>query len=750
MAQQEARESTLIWTKLLAPVPRDLIPRPAALAALSRQPGRRLSLIRAPAGWGKSSLLQAWHAAEAEERDFAWFALDAGDNDPVRFFSYVIEAIRSLAPTVGTRSLEILRAPGASLTDDVLPPLLVEIEALPRPSVLVIDDYHLIDSPEVHEATGALLEHLPPILEIAISSRTEPPLPLARFRGRGQLVEVSSRELRFNAAEAEALLNGSQDLGLDSTEIELLLTRTEGWPVGLYLAALSLRGRADAREFIKDFAGDDRHLVDYLTAEVLAGQSDEIRQFLLVTSLLERFNPALCDAVTQTGRSAQVLRSIEESNLFLVPLDGKRQWYRYHHLFAELLRHEMRLDQPTREVDVHRRAAAWLLGEGLQSEAITHLLRAEDYSAASDLIAESWYPIAASGGQSMVRTWLDSIPPRVSEADARLGVARALIAISFGQLDEVEPALDSIAKAPPPPGEFSDGFTSGPQASRILRSAHRWLLGDLGGCRDTAAAALAAGEPPSAWDSLARIRLGASSYWLGDFTEGISNLELGRAGSSANSLNPAWISSLGLLALVRIQEGELEVASGLVAEARDVIRQAGLAEYWVCAPTHIAAGELKSQAGQFNEAVEELNRGLKLAARGSGPIETASGQIWLARALALQGDRQQAERMLAEARWTVTASLDPGPVVEKLLEQERQEFHVAGSASLDAAQLEELSDRELSVLRLMSGTLSQREIGNHLYISFNTVKTHSKHIYRKLGVSQRSEAVSRARELGLI
>ncbi len=404
MAQREGRESTLIWTKLLAPVPRDLIPRPTALAALRRQPGRRLSLIRAPAGWGKSSLLQAWHAEEAEERDFAWFALDAGDNDPVRFFSYVVEAIRSLAPSVGTRSLEILRAPGASLTDDVLPSLLVEFEALPGPSVLVIDDYHLIDSPEVHEAMGALLEHLPPILEIAISSRTEPPLPLARFRGRGQLVEVSTRELRFNAAEAEALLNGSQNLGLDPTEIELLLTRTEGWPVGLYLAALSLRGRADAHEFIKDFAGDDRHLVDYLTAEVLAGQSDEIRQFLMVTSLLERFNPALCDAVTQTGRSAQILRKIEESNLFLVPLDGKRQWYRYHHLFAELLRHEMRVDQPSQEADVHRRAAAWLLGEGHQSEAITHLLRAEDYSTASDLIAESWWPIAASGGQSTVRS----------------------------------------------------------------------------------------------------------------------------------------------------------------------------------------------------------------------------------------------------------------------------------------------------------------------------------------------------------
>ena len=208
--------------------------------------------------------------------------------------------MRRLAPGVGARSLEILQAPGASLVDDVLPSLLAELEALPRPSVLVIDDYHLIESAEVHEAVGMLLEYLPPTLEIAISTRTEPPLSLARFRGRGQLAEISTRELRFTAAEAEALLNEDQGLGLEPAEVERLLERTEGWPAGLYLAALSLRGRADKREFIDDFAGDDRHLVDYLTAEVLSGQSDELRQFLLVTSLLDRFNASLCDAVTQT------------------------------------------------------------------------------------------------------------------------------------------------------------------------------------------------------------------------------------------------------------------------------------------------------------------------------------------------------------------------------------------------------------------------------------------------------------------
>ena len=333
---------------------------------------------------------------------------------------------------------------------------------------------------------------------------------------------------------------------------------------------------------------------------------------------------------------------------------------------------------------MHRRAAAWLLEEGSQSEAITHLLRAEDYPTAVELIAESWYPIAASGGQSTVRNWLDSLPQDVSAADPRLCVARALIAISYGQLDEVEPALDSITKAPPPPGRFFDGFTSGRQAAGIFATAYRWLLGDLGGCRDAALAALASGEAPSPWDSLARMRLGASSYWLGDAAEGISNLELGRAGASATPLYPAWVSSLGMLALARLEEGDSEVASDLVAEARDVIREAGLAEYWVSAPTHVASGALMLRAGQIDEAIDELSRGLELAARGSGPTDTAYGQISLSRALSLKGDQQGAERMLVEARWTVESSVDPGPVIAKLLEQAEQELQVTAAPAFDA------------------------------------------------------------------
>ena len=409
----------------------------------------------------QSSLLLE-HRDQAETRPFAWLAVDDLDNDPVRFFTYLIEAAQTLAPGIGVQSLVILRAPGADLISDVIPRFISELEsALPGPSLLVVDDYHLISSPAVHEGIEFLIAHMPVSLELVLSTRVEPPLPVARVRGHRELLEVSMPELRFSVDEADALLNGVQGLSLSEEHVRLLVERTEGWPAGLYLAALSLRHRDDRPAFIEAFAGDDRHLVDYLTSEVLAGQADEIRQFLMTTSVLAKFNASLCDAVTKSN-SAHRLSEIESSNVFLVPLDSKRQFNRYHHLFAELLRHELLVVQPELESDLHRRAAAWMLEEGLQSEAITHLIEAGSYSDAVELIAESWHPIAASGGHSTVRNWLDSLPQNVIDNDARLCVTRVLVAISFGQLDEVEDALDSATRAPPPPGRFFDGFKWGP------------------------------------------------------------------------------------------------------------------------------------------------------------------------------------------------------------------------------------------------------------------------------------------------
>ena len=322
----------LIQSKLEAPVPRQRVSR-RELLELCAGPPRKLTLIRAPAGWGKSTLLADWHALESETRPFAWVALDGGDNDPVRFWTYLIHALRTLDPSAGEVSLPMLRAPRVSVVDDVLPALCNELTALPHQVVLVLDDYHLVRNPEIDEGLSFLLEHLPQTLELVLSSRSEPALPLARLRARGELAEIDAQQLRFSDEEADLFLNDLHGLGLDRDDVIRLRELTEGWAAGLYLATLTIRGRESAHEFIEAFAGDNRHVVDYLSSEVLAGLPEEMRGFLLHTSVLERLCAPLCDAVTDRPGSVLTLHELERSNFFLIPLDTKREWYCYHQLF---------------------------------------------------------------------------------------------------------------------------------------------------------------------------------------------------------------------------------------------------------------------------------------------------------------------------------------------------------------------------------------------------------------------------------
>ena len=290
-----------------------------------------------------------------EDAVFAWLALDRGDNDSVRFWTYLIEAVRSQQPAIGTESLPMLRVPRVDIVAEVLPALCAELMAESSELVLVLDDYHLVTNPEVDEGLAYFVDHLPRTLELVLASRTEPPLPLARMRAGGDLVEIDAEKLSFSEDEADLLLNELNGLGLDYQAVLRLRDRTEGWAAGLYLAALTLRGRPDPAAFIQDFAGDDRHVVDYLSTEVLVGQPEETRTFLLQTSILDRFCASLCDAVTQRHDSRRILRGLEASNFFLVPLDTKREWYRYHHLFGELLRHELSAGRVTKRPSPERR-----------------------------------------------------------------------------------------------------------------------------------------------------------------------------------------------------------------------------------------------------------------------------------------------------------------------------------------------------------------------------------------------------------
>ena len=330
-------EVVLVATKLHAPAVRPgIVPRDVLVLRLASGRYGKLVLVCAPAGWGKTVLLAQWRAAERGERDFAWVSLDPSDDDPVRFWSYVVGALRSVAPGFGGALLALLPNATGEL---VLPRLINELAELERPVVLVLDDYHVLSHPAIHESVGFLLRHAPPTLQLAISARADPPLPLARLRAAGELVELRADALQFGDDEAAALLNGSLALGLDAGDVAALQERTEGWPAGLQLAALSLRGRVDRSAYIQSLAGDDRQIGDYLSEVVES--AGPLRDFLLETSVLERFCGPLCEAVTGRADAGAQLAEAFRSNLFLVALDDRGYWFRYHHLLRDLLRRQI-------------------------------------------------------------------------------------------------------------------------------------------------------------------------------------------------------------------------------------------------------------------------------------------------------------------------------------------------------------------------------------------------------------------------
>jgi len=407
---EAAARAVLLATKLHVPaIGAQLVHRAALLDALSAGRRCKLTLLSAPAGWGKTTLLAQWALGAGEDQRFGWLSLDPSDNDPVWFWMYVVAALQKISPGVGIRAAELL-AMGADPVQVVLPTLLNDLDTIASPMVLILDDYHLVVSRAIHEQLAFFISRLPANLHLVLATRSDPMLPLARLRASGELAEMRTDDLRFGAVEADHLLNDVLGLDLAHADIQLLHRRTEGWAAGLYLAALSLAGRADAAAFIRTFAGDNRHIVDYLMAEVLDGQPPHLRSFLLRTSVLARLSGPLCDALLQTSGSASVLEKIERENLFVVPLDTSRHWYRYHQLFGELLRTELRRSEPDLVADLHRRAATWFETQGLIDEAVRHLVAGGDIARSADLIAADWVNEFNGGGLSTVSSWLDLLP----------------------------------------------------------------------------------------------------------------------------------------------------------------------------------------------------------------------------------------------------------------------------------------------------------------------------------------------------
>jgi LuxR family maltose regulon positive regulatory protein len=738
----------LLATKLHVPAPRQkLISRTGLVEALSAGHDRKLTLLDAPAGWGKTTLLAEWIACDQERRRFAWVSLDPADNDPVRFWTYVVAALQKANPGIAVHSLELLGL-GADPRQVVLPALLNELAGLAGQIVLLLDDYQLVTNRDIHEELAFVIGRMPPGLRLVIASRSEPPLPLARLRAGGDLLEVRTHELRFAAGEADLLLNDALGLDLAQENITLLCRRTEGWAAGLYLAALSLQGSPDADTFIRSFAGDNRYVVDYLSAEVLDGQPPDLRAFLVRTSVLERLSGPLCDAVLQTLASAAILEQIERQNLFLVPLDSSRRWYRYHHLFRELLRSELHRTEPGLIPALHHRAAAWFGAVGSTDEAVHHLAAAADVAGAAELIAASWGPEFYRGRLFTVAGWLDLLPEQTVTGDPRLCVARAWIALDLRRLREagrwIEGAEAKLA------GRGLAGGTIGAEIA-VLRALQRFKIGDVAAAADAARKAISLDLGDSyPGRSAAYCVYGATQYWSGTPQEAWAAFS--RAVQLADEVGnyAGRTYALGYLALISAERRQLAEAERQIRRATGNDRDAAVGEHFAAMMISLAAAKVGDQRGEIAAADEAALRAVVLSQRGGGYLEMATALLTRADILHHLGDRDTARASVEEARAVLRHCRDPDRARQLLAGAEHPAGRGVSRKRATAAFGEELTSKELEVLRLLATPLSRREIGAHLYVSVNTVKTHQRALYRKLEAADRATAVDRARELRLL
>ena len=739
----------IVATKLHIPPTRpDAVPRVQLVGRLVDSAHSRLTLVAAPAGSGKTSLLAEWHFDPREQRSFAWISLDAADNDPVRFWDGVIAALRTVDPFLGADAESALHSPGTTIAEHMLPLLINELSDRDESIVLALDDYHVIGNEQIHDQIEGFVDRLPLTVHVAIATRSDPPLPLGRLRARGHLTEIRAVDLRFDTTEAEAFLNDMLGLDLDRDDVAALQDRTEGWVAGLQLAGLSLRDRVDRSDFIASFAGDDRQIVDYLGFEVLDHQPEAVRQFLLQTSILDRLSAPLCATVTHRQDAGALLEELERANLFVVALDPKREWYRYHHLFSDLLRHELSQAHPDSVRELHQRAAAWYAHEGETHEAIEHSTAAGDVSTAMDLITAHWYEFLQRGRAETIAGWIDRLPAEQVAAEPDMCLIKAWLGINLGRLDEVERwivaahELTSESRAETPPLE--SGVAS-------LQAIHRYMDGSIGEAVEAGRHALdlERGGPPSPWRPVGCPVLGLALHWYGEDERALSALRDAVENAKADANHLAAMHASAGLAAIEYERGYIEEALTHATDAKAIAEQHGLQEHWAKSLALAVRGQVHLQHGDLEEADKAISRAVELAKRGVASVEIAYGVLALAEVRRQQGLREEAMRLHNEAQRAVRSCADPGILREILSRLERRLRLTPRKHEHGAPAPEALTDAELAVLRLLRSDLSQREIGAELYISLNTVKSHARSIYRKLGVATREEAVKRDRELSL-
>ena len=594
----------LLETKLHVPRwRRSLVARPRLSERLSRGAESALTLVSAPAGFGKTTLLAEWLAvAAADGGSVAWLSLDQRDNDPALFWTYVVAALNAGVPGGGAGALSPLQPPQPP-NEAGLVALINDLDAISNDVVLVLDDYHVIDARDVQDGMAFLLEHLPPQIHLVIASRTDPPLPLARLRGRGELAEIRAADLRFTPGEAAAYLNEVMGLVLTAADVAALEGRTEGWIAALQLAALSMQGREDTAAFIDGFAGDDRYIVDFLAEEVLQRQPGHVQQFLLQTSILDRLSGPLCDAVTGQDGGKAKLTALERGNLFLVPLDDRRRWYRYHQLFADVLHARLLDERPDDVPELHRRASAWYEQNDEPSEAIRHALAAQDFGRAADLVELAIPAMRRSRREAAVLGWLELLPDEVVRVRPVLSVGFAGALLAGGEYEGVEARLRDAERWLGGVTGIREG-SQAPAAEMVVvdDAEFRRLPAEIELYR--AAQALVRGDGPGT------VRHARRALELSPADE-----HLGRASAAA------------LMGLAFWASGDLEAGHSGYAECMAGLRRAGhIADTFGCA---IALADIRRTQGHLGEAMRTYEQALQRASQLGGSVLRGTADMYV-------------------------------------------------------------------------------------------------------------------------
>ncbi len=697
----------LLETKLYLPKPqRRMVPRPRLIEHLNLGAESALTLVSAPAGFGKSTLLSDWLATG--DRSVAWLSLDAADNDASQFWAYFVAALRTAAPTIDHEVIDATQK-----GEELLTSILNDITALERDLVLVLDDYHVIESSGVHEGMAFLLDHMPPQLHLIIASRADPPLPLARLRARGEMVEVRAADLRFTPEEASSYLGEVMGLPLDASDITTLSDRTEGWIAALQLAALSMKGRDDLSGFVAGFAGDDRYIVDYLVEEVLQNQSEPVRAFLLRTSILDRMNAALCDAVTEQDDGKSMLETLDRANLFLVPLDDSRRWYRYHHLFAEVLQARLLDEHPDEVPELHRRASVWYSQHGETDAAIQHALAASDHALAANLIEVAYLELTRDRREWALREWLEQLPVEIFRTRPVLALYFVGSLLSTGAVEGVEARLrdaerwvDAAASGQEPlPDELvvvdSQEFQRLPESIAIYRSALSLVLGDPDATSRFALRALeliSEDDPfrrgaASALHGLALWGSGALDEAHDAYAESVASFR--RSGHIADVLGCTI-----MLADVRITQGRLGDAMASFERAMELAREKGTRNLRGVPDMHVGMSDILRERGDLDAAAEHLEAARELGEHAGLPKNRYRSRVAMAQLMQIHGELDDAVKLLDEAERVYVSDLAPNvrPVAayraRALLAQARIAEVVAWAREQKLS-----ADEELSYLR---------------------------------------------------